>query len=50
MSISAYGEGEATSLLWLSRIWLASFERTRREDSFLGVIECNGTKLLPVTD
>jgi hypothetical protein len=50
MGISAYCKGETTSLFRLCRIWFASLECARRENGFLGVVKCNGTKFLPVTN
>jgi hypothetical protein len=48
MSISAYREGEAASLLWLGCICFAGLKRARGENRFLSVVKCNCTELFPI--
>jgi len=41
-------ERKAAPYLRIFRVWVWVFQGAARQDCFLGVIERNGTKLLPV--
>jgi hypothetical protein len=48
MNITIDGKGEAALYFGLTAVGILSLQHTAGEDSFLLVVECNGTKFFPI--